>query len=142
MKICSYRSIVLAVLTRNEHCPPHVHAGTPEWEARFEFSFWHNGVRLWDVVPLQNRPSAALLEGLRTSLMKPAHLHKARTCWWQSTGAACLIRQRWDAVSETVVSGNRADSAARMIQAASFDATARKTVLTLKGSATPVEIML
>ena len=54
MKVCIYNGLVIAILTRNEHCPPHVHVGPQEWDARFEFSFWHNGVRLWDVEPVQN----------------------------------------------------------------------------------------
>lgn len=68
MKVCVHHGLVIAVLTRNEHCPPHVHVGTEQWDARFEFSFWHHGVRLWDVLPAQNTPSAALLEGLRQVL--------------------------------------------------------------------------
>ena len=46
MKVCSHKGLVIAVLTRNEHCPPHVHVGAARWDARFLFSFWHNGVRL------------------------------------------------------------------------------------------------
>jgi hypothetical protein len=47
--------------------PPHVHVhvGSADWEARFEFSFWRNRVRLWDVVPVKIQPSVAVLEGLR-----------------------------------------------------------------------------
>ena len=37
MKLCVYRDLVIAVLTRNEHCPPHVHVGTDKWDARFQF---------------------------------------------------------------------------------------------------------
>jgi hypothetical protein len=55
MKVCTHQGLQMAVLTRNEHCPPHVHVGSVDWEARFEFSFWHNGVRLWDVVPVKNK---------------------------------------------------------------------------------------
>lgn len=46
MKVCSHKGLVIAVLTRNVHCPPHVHVGTTKWNARFLFSFWHDGVRL------------------------------------------------------------------------------------------------
>jgi len=74
MKICTYHGLIIAVLTRNEHCPPHVHVGAADWEARFEFSFWHNGVRLWDVIPAQNQPTIAVLEGLRQALKNPQHL--------------------------------------------------------------------
>ena len=65
MKVFMPQGLVLAVLTRNEHWPPHVHVGPSEWVARFELSFWHNGVRLWDVVPAQNQPSVVVLERLR-----------------------------------------------------------------------------
>ena len=68
----------MAVLTRNEHCPPHVHVGSADWEARFEFSFWHNGVRLWDVVPVKNQPSVTVLEGLRQALKNDLKLRSAK----------------------------------------------------------------
>ena len=84
MKVCKHAGLTIAVLTRNEHCPPHVHVGTEKWDARFQFSFWHNGVRLWDVMPAQNEPSAAVLEGLRLALKQPAHLRRARDLWWSS----------------------------------------------------------
>lgn len=73
MKVCEHRGLVVAVLTRNEHCPPHVHVGTDDWDARFEFSFWHDGVRLWDVLPAQNMPSVALLQELRQALKQAAN---------------------------------------------------------------------
>ncbi|MHB8201987.1 MAG: hypothetical protein ACYDD9_14385, partial [Acidithiobacillus sp.] len=70
MKVCTHRGLLIAVLTRNEHCPPHVHVGTDDWNARFEFSFWHNGVRLWDVMPIQESPSAGLLEEIRQAIRR------------------------------------------------------------------------
>lgn len=108
MKVCSHKGVQVAVLTRNEHCPPHVHAGTPAWDARFEFSFWHNGVRLWDVSPAQNEPNAAVLEALRQVLKQSQVLHRARTLWWRSRGTLCLERQHWDAVAEEGSALNRA----------------------------------
>jgi hypothetical protein len=81
MRVCSHKGLVIAVLARNEHCPPHVHVGTAQWDARFLFSFWHNGVRLWDVTPAQNEPNVAVLEELRHVLKQPAHLRRARECW-------------------------------------------------------------
>jgi hypothetical protein len=44
-----YKGRRIAVFTRDEHCPPHVHLDGGDWSARFEFSFWHNGVSLLDV---------------------------------------------------------------------------------------------
>jgi hypothetical protein len=78
MKICVFKSFQVVVLTRNEHCPSHVHVGASDWEARFQFSFLHNGVRLWDVIPAKNRPTAALLEGIRQVVMRSANLRRAR----------------------------------------------------------------
>ncbi|WP_279117234.1 hypothetical protein, partial [Acidithiobacillus thiooxidans] len=89
MKVCTHRGLLIAVLTRNEHCPPHVHVGTSDWNARFEFSFWHNGVRLWDVMPIQESPSAGLLEEIRQAIRRAENLHCARKLWWQSRQTLC-----------------------------------------------------
>ena len=143
MKVCTYQGLLVAVLTRNEHCPPHVHVGSADWDARFEFSFWHDGVRLWDVVPVKNKPSVALLEGLRQALKNPENLRRARTCWWQSFHAVCLVNQMWDVQAQEVVSPQEKRSGALFIQTAIFDALRYQTVLQLKQSGSrPVEIQL
>ncbi len=142
MKVCSHKGVQVAVLTRNEHCPPHVHAGTPAWDARFEFSFWHNGVRLWDVSPAQNEPNAAVLEALRQVLKQSQVLHRARTLWWRSRGTLCLERQHWDAVAEEAVSPQSRRLGTVPIQSARFDPLANKTVLHLTGQPHPLEIEL
>ncbi len=132
----------MAVLTRNEHCPPHVHVGSVDWEARFEFSFWHDGVRLLDVIPLKNQPSVAVLEGLRQVLKNPLHLRRARICWWQSFQAVCLVNQMWDVDAQEVVSSKERRSSAVHIQTAVFDAKRYQTIFQLKGASCPVEIQL
>lgn len=142
MKVCLYQGLLLAVLTRNEHCPPHVHVGSADWQARLEFSFWHNGVRLWDVVPVKSKPSVAVLEGLRQTLRDPQHLRRARTCWWQSLHAVCLVNQMWDEQTQEVVSPQDRRPGARLIQTAVFDDRRYQTVLQLQGADSPVEITL
>lgn len=132
----------MAVLTRNEHCPPHVHVGSVDWEARFEFSFWHDGVRLLDVIPLKNQPSVAVLEGLRQVLKNPLHLRRARICWWQSFQAVCLVNQMWDVDAQEVVSSQERRSGALHIQTAVFDLQRYQTIFQLKGASCPVEIQL
>jgi len=118
----------MAVLTRNEHCPPHVHVGSADWEARLEFSFWHNGVRLWDVAPVKNQPSVTVLEGLRQALKKPQHLRRARVCWWQSFQAVCLVNQMWDVQAQEVVAPQDKRPGAVLIQTAVFDALRYQTI--------------
>jgi hypothetical protein len=55
MSVCAHHGLVFAILTRDQHCPPHVHVGTDKWEARFEFGFWDNGVRQAVVSPSARR---------------------------------------------------------------------------------------
>jgi hypothetical protein len=142
MKVCTYQGLLIAVLTRYEHCPPHVHVSAPQWEARFEFSFWHNGIRLWDVVPAQQQPKVAVLEGLRQVLKTPIHLKRARVCWWQSMKSLCLVNQLWDEVAQEVVSPHDKRLRAQVIQAASFDEQRYRTILQLAGNTHCVEIEL
>lgn len=142
MKVCTYKGLAIAVLTRNEHCPPHVHVGTNEWEARFEFSFWHNSVLLWDVVPVQNRPTADLLEGVRQTLKQPAHLRRAREIWWNSTQSVCLANQLWDMDGDKIVSAKERCPNVCLIEAARFEVAANKTILQLAGQSSPLEIEL
>lgn len=142
MQVCRYNGLVLAVLTRNEHCPPHVHVGTSRWDARFEFSFWHNDVRLWDVSPERNQPSFTVLEYLRQLLLQPAHLRKARELWWQALQTMCLENQQWDPTAGEVVSPKEKRPGAVAIQTASFDVTNYQSVLQLVGQSEPVEIEL
>lgn len=142
MQICRHNGLLLAVLTRNEHCPPHVHVGCARWDARFLFSFWHNGVRLWDVTPAQNEPSSAVLEGLRQTIKRPEHLLRARVLWWNSRQNVCLDNQWWDIQAEEVITSGARRTSARAITAACFDAQRNVTTLTLAGEPHAVEIEL
>lgn len=142
MKVCTHKGLDIVVLTRNEHCPPHVHVGTEKWDARFQFSFWHNGVRLWDVAPAQNEPTAAVLEGLRQSLKLPQHLRRARELWWSSRQSVCLENQQWNVTSEDVVSPKECRPGALDIVSARFDAQGYRTLLQLAGQPSPLEIEL
>ena len=142
MKVLEYRGLVVAVLTRNEHCPPHVHVGMNDWDARFEFSFWRGGVRLWDVLPAQNMPSTTLLEALRQVLKQAANLRRARELWWRSRHTLCLDNLQWDTAAQEVVSPKQKRPGAVTILSGHFDATGYKTLLTLAGDDQPLEIPL
>lgn len=142
MKVCRHQGLLIAILTRNEHCPPHVHVGTEKWDARFTFSFWHNGVRLWDVIPARHEPSAVVLEDLRLVIKRPVHLRKARGLWWHSRRTLCLDRQWWDVAGEEAVHPATRRAGALEIESAHFDAQAYRTVLKLAGRTAPLEIEL
>ncbi len=134
MKVCSHGGFIFAVLTRNEHCPPHVHVGTDKWDARFEFSFCDNSVKLWDVKPLQYTPTATQLEELRQVLKKPVNLKRARELWWISRQTLCLENMMWNTEEQKVVSPKINSLQSSAIIAARFDPAANKTHLMLKGS--------
>lgn len=140
MKICEYKGLSLVILTRNEHCPPHVHVGDADWEARFKFSFWHDGVCLWDVVPAHRKPGVRLLEQLRQTLMQPANLREARQLWWKSRDTVCMENLLWDPTTNTVISPKAAQRDALAITSARLDAAQYMTVLELAGQADPLEI--
>lgn len=133
----------IAVLTRNEHCPPHVHAGTNEWDARYEFSFWHNGVRLWDVSPAWQSHSAKLLEELRQVILAPANLHKARVLWWKSRRTVCLDNQYWDlAANEIAAPGSPRSRKLKSIRTAVYKPESNTLELGLVGLDEVLEIEL
>jgi len=142
MKVCTHKGLNIVVLTRNEHCPPHVHVGTDKSDARFQFSFWHNGIRLREVTPAQNEPNAAVLEELRQVLKLPRQLRRARELWWGSRRAVCLDNQQWDVTSEEVVSPKERRPGAFDIVSAHFDAQGYRTLLQLAGQSSPLEIKL
>lgn len=142
MKICVHKGLMVAILTRNEHCPPHVHVGNAEWDARFQFSFWHDSVHLWDVTPAQNAPKAALLEELRQAIKQSGTLRNARECWWDSRQTICLDHQQWDTQREEVVSPKENRLGTFNIVSARFDVDDYRTILALAGHWRPLEIWL
>ena len=142
MRVCSHKGFVIAVFTRDEHCPPHVHVGTSRWDARFLFSFWHNGVKLWDVTPSKNEPCFRVLEELRRVINRRDNLRKARDCWWRSRSTVCLENMGWSLRSDEVVSPLLDQPQTLKIVNGTYDAYAYKTQLYLAGHIEPLEIEL
>jgi hypothetical protein len=142
MKICSHRGYVVSIFTRSEHCPPHVHVGNERWDARFQFSFWHNGVALWDVKPIRQGPSASLLEEFRQVIEQPANLRMARQRWWLSRHSVCVEHQHWDPYREQVVSPSVFRRNTFEIVWARYVPWRDRTELQLVGHALPLEIEL
>jgi hypothetical protein len=73
-----------------DHCPPHVTAvcRADAWTARFEFSMVTGDVSLWDVKPLRNAPTLAVLN----RLAKQIYVNRlmCRASWWQTQQKVCL----------------------------------------------------
>jgi len=140
MKVFVYKGYAVVVMLRDEHCPPHVHVDGGRWSARFRFSFWHNGVELWDVVPLGRRPALAVLEGLRQALAQRVHL--ARRIWWRKLHTLCLEQQLWDWQANAVVERSSTGCTVYLIESAHYEEQRNLTRLTLVGAAQGVEIEL
>ena len=142
MKLFRYKGLSMVIMLRDEHCPPHAHVDAGPWSARFKFSFWHNSVELWDVVPHSNRPPVAMLEGLRHALRQPVHLRRARAIWWDKLNTVCLDHQIWDWQTSEVVVVKRIASTTWMIGSACYEPETNKTLLALIGVPEGVEIKL
>lgn len=142
MKVCSYKGLSVVIMLRDEHCPPHAHVDAGAWSARFKFSFWHNGVELWDVIPLSRRPPVAVLEGLRHSLRQAQHLRRARGIWWSRLRTACLDNQWWDEQANEVAVLRQVTSTTFRIASAYYEPEANKTLLALVGAQEGIEIEL
>jgi len=123
--------LALVVYTRNEHCPPHVHVGEHDWDARFQFSFWHNGATLWDVAPSERAPRPALLEELRQRLKAPEALRRARRMWWMARGSTCLENQRWDMVEQQVHAARTTRGRSQRIVDARYEPEINVTLISL-----------
>lgn len=142
MKICSYKGMSIRIMLRDEHCPPHAHVDAGAWNARFRFSFWHNEVDLWDVVPLSRRPPLAVLNGLCLSLGQPAHLRRARGTWWSGLKTVCLDNQIWDCQANEVPVMKPVTDETYRIGSARYEPDEDKVLLSLIGKLEGVEIEL
>lgn len=73
-----------------DHCPPHVTAvcRADAWTARFVFSMVADTVSLWDVKPLRNAPTLAVLKGLASQIH--ANRRMCRASWWRMQQTVCL----------------------------------------------------
>jgi hypothetical protein len=142
MKVCSYKGLSIVIMLRDEHCPPHVHVNAGVWSARLGFSFWHNDIQLWDVVPLSRRPPLAVLEGLCRSLEQPAHLRRARRIWWSKLQTVCLDNQLWDSHTNEVLGMKLVTDTTYKVGKARYLPEEDKTLLTLTGASEGVEIQL
>lgn len=142
MKVCSYKGLSIVIMLRDEHCPPHVHVNAGVWSARLGFSFWHNDIQLWDVVPLSRRPPLAVLEGLCRSLEQPAHLRRARRIWWSKLQTVCLDNQWWDSHTNEVLGMKLVTDTTYRVGTARYLPEEDKTLLTLTGASEGVEIEL
>lgn len=142
MKVCSYNGIDVVVLTRDEHCPPHLHVGTKDWSARFKFAFWHDEVSLWDLDVKKKSPTTATLEAMRMLIQNPANLKKARSTWWYVMSSVCLNNKYLDMETYDVVDGKDAKRGMPTIRSSRFDEVRYSTVLRLSNEEEELEFKL
>ena len=90
MAIVAVRNIEVVVRTRNEHCPPHVHADCTQdgWDARFKFSFLDDDVSFWDVRAKQKTPTVATLNQVGAAIYEELAVIRKR--WWEVKATTCL----------------------------------------------------
>ena len=138
MKLCAVAGVDVRILTRNEHCPPHVHADGPDLNARFRCSFWNNDVALIDITTKHGLRDARRIRTVREALAAPDMLLRARTMWWNSMRDLCLVHQCWDE-AKCALADARGMGVHRIV-GASFDQ--RRNCTTLQFIDDCLEIML
>jgi len=136
MIICNYKGFAIAVLLRNEHCPPHVHVDGIDWQIRIKFSFCHSDTEFWDAKPLVNKPTDSLINDICQELKKQNNLSKARKVWMTAVGTTCLDNKYWDSSSKNL------NSRGQKILKSTYNESTNKTVIELAGSNNTVEISL
>jgi hypothetical protein len=106
----------------NEHCPPHVHVENQEvpWEARLAFSFVSDMIRLMDVDPIGDAPSARAIDRIKAAIVN--NLPRCRVEWWMKVGTCCLDNRWWVHMSRdgTVTALTRREAGAVQISRASY----------------------
>ena len=90
MAIVAVGNIEVVVRTRNEHCPPHVHADCAQegWDARFKFSYLDDEISFWDIRAKRKVPTIYALNQVGTAIYEK--LADIRIRWWEVKGTACL----------------------------------------------------
>jgi hypothetical protein len=136
MAIAVVGSVEIVVRTRDEHCPPHVHAdcASEGWDARFRFSFLDDGVSFWDARPRRNAPSQATIN--RVGGVVFANLAACRRRRWEARRTTCLENQhvRVDG-GGLVLSAPGARASSRVTRASYDPAAGVLTVALADGSA-------
>lgn len=102
MEVGRLNGLRIEVLTRDEHCPPHVHVDGSHWHARFEFAYWHDDVTIYSLDG-KKLPSQRQIDEFCRAIERPAVLRKAREAFWNAVGSVCLNNQRWDFNENRVV---------------------------------------
>ncbi len=136
MAIVMVENAEVVVRTRDEHCPPHVHADcSPEgWSARFKFSFYSDDVEFWDLQPdyPKKPPSRARINKIGQAVFD--NLTKIRGRWWEVMGTTCLINQYASIVNEKLILGGHKD--AKQIGAASYSHVSHELNVIFKDGST------
>lgn len=118
MAIVMVGNIEVVVRTRDEHCPPHVHADcSPEgWNARFKFDFVSNDVEFWDFQPTNPRkiPSRAKLDAVGEAIFE--NLMVIRRRWWEVMGTVCLENRYVQITSDEFILVKRSRNAQGVFQ--------------------------
>jgi hypothetical protein len=87
--------ISIAVLTRDEHCPPHVHVmhQGEGWEIKVHFSFAEHGQGTYWVEPVAHSgmPSISRVNAVINRIARGRR--ECRTKWWKYLATVCLSNQ-------------------------------------------------
>jgi hypothetical protein len=140
MAIAVIGNVEIVVRTRDEHCPPHIHADcrADGWSARFKFHFTSDEVEYWDIKPKGPRkpPSRSALVSIGEAVY--GNLAVIRERWWQALGDVCLKNRYIDESKPGLVflDDHRPVPSAVQIRSVTYDPTTGELAVTLNDGAT------
>lgn len=124
------------LLLRDEHPPPHLHVEDEEvpWEARFEFSYVTDAVRIMDIDPVEAAPSRKVLDRIRAEIA--ANLARCRAEWWNRIGTCGLDSRRVRVAEGRVTLLAGAEEGAVQVRTVRFDPVRQELTFVMRdGSA-------
>lgn len=119
------------VLTR-DHCPPHLHCenAADGWEAKLEFSYLNNDVRLAQLYVSGKRPRVSTLNTVLAAVI--GSIKRCRDEWWSIYGDTCLKNQRLASTpAGLAVAPKRHKKSTVQVTAASYSPSTGKTTIHL-----------
>ena len=133
-------AVAEVVVRTRDHCEPHVHVfcRAERWEAKVEFSFLDDGVRLRELDVARNGrdPGLAVVNMIKVAIR--AERARCREEWWRVFETTCL-ENKWLTIDPKVALASRLVSGARQVEFARYNPILLTLQIGIRGG--PIELV-
>lgn len=138
-KIAEFDGIEIRVLTRNEHCDPHVHAfhEGEGWELKIFFSFVSEAIGPIEL-EAGKRPKRPVVQNCVDAILD--NLDEARKQFWEATESRnlhCCLGNQYVRIDDDgyVVAAAKQSAGAMLVKTARYVASSKALEFTVEGQA-------